>query len=105
MKLPDLVKQLANKINQPHVIQTYLRKVSKACYKKGYEDALKNIEEQCSKYSFEDVWNATEHKKPKEYFICPDCEIDIDTNSTKVDINLIDRCPKCNTALGKLLTK
>ena len=29
MKLKDIVSQLANRINQPHVIECYLRKVTK----------------------------------------------------------------------------
>ena len=37
MKLKDIVSQLANRINQPHVIECYLRKV----YAKGYENGRK----------------------------------------------------------------
>lgn len=35
--IKDLVKLLANKINQPHVIKVYLKKV----YDKGFNDGLK----------------------------------------------------------------
>lgn len=37
MILKDIVSQLANRINQPHVIECYLRKV----YAKGYETGRK----------------------------------------------------------------
>ena len=45
MKKPDLIKQLANRINQPHVIESWINKIEKAAYKKGYEDAQN---EQCN---------------------------------------------------------
>jgi hypothetical protein len=45
MKKPDLVKQLANRINQPHVIESWINKIEKAAYKKGYADAQN---EQCN---------------------------------------------------------
>lgn len=45
MKKPDLIKQLANRINQPHVIEVWINKIEKAAYKKGYEDAQN---EQCN---------------------------------------------------------
>ena len=45
MKKPDLIKQLANRINQPHVIESWINKSEKAAYKKGYEDAKS---EQCT---------------------------------------------------------
>ena len=45
MKKPDLIKQLANRINQPHVIESWINKIEKAAYKKGYEDAKS---EQCT---------------------------------------------------------
>lgn len=37
MKLKDIVRQLANRINQPHVIEVYLRQV----YAKGFVDGTK----------------------------------------------------------------
>ena len=45
MKKPDLIKQLANRINQPHVIESWIEKIERAAYKKGYADAQK---EQCN---------------------------------------------------------
>jgi len=39
MKKPDLIKQLANRINQPHVIESWIDKIEKSAYKKGFEDA------------------------------------------------------------------
>lgn len=39
MKKQDLVKQLANRINQPHVIESWINKIEKAAYKKGFKDA------------------------------------------------------------------
>lgn len=45
MKLEGIVKQLANRINQPHVVETYLKKVADTCYKKGLSDA-KELEAQ-----------------------------------------------------------
>ena len=39
MKKPDLIKQLANRINQPHVIESWINKIEKAAYNKGYKDA------------------------------------------------------------------
>jgi len=39
MKKPDLIKQLANRINQPHVIESWINKIEKAAYIKGYKDA------------------------------------------------------------------
>lgn len=38
MKKPDLIKQLANRINQPHVIESWITKIEKAAYNKGYKD-------------------------------------------------------------------
>ena len=38
MKKPDLIKQLANRINQPHVIESWINKIEKAAYNKGYKD-------------------------------------------------------------------
>lgn len=38
MKRPEIVKLLANKINQPHVIETYLKKVEIGAYNKGVAD-------------------------------------------------------------------
>lgn len=38
MKMNDIVKLLANKINQPHVIEVYFKKVSKGAYEKGVKD-------------------------------------------------------------------
>lgn len=39
MKKPDLIKQLANRINQPHVIESWINKIEKAAYNKGLKDA------------------------------------------------------------------
>jgi len=39
MKKPDLIKQLANRINQPHVVESWINKIEKAAYNKGYKDA------------------------------------------------------------------
>ena len=39
MKKQDLIKQLANRINQPHVIESWINKIEKASYNKGYKDA------------------------------------------------------------------
>lgn len=52
MKLKDIVSQLANRINQPHVIECYLRKV----YAKGYENGRK-----------ESPWISVEIAIPKDY--------------------------------------
>ena len=41
MKLPEIVKLLANRINQPHVIETYLKKIEVGAYNKGVEDTKK----------------------------------------------------------------
>ena len=38
----ELVRLLANRINQPHVIRTYFQKVADYYYKKGQADTLKN---------------------------------------------------------------
>jgi len=43
MKMPDIIKQLANRINQPHVISTYFNKVAKGAYNKGVEDTKLNF--------------------------------------------------------------
>ena len=50
MKFDDLVSQLANRINQPHVIETYLRKV--------WDAAKKDSEEN-------DNWVSVKDKLPK----------------------------------------
>jgi hypothetical protein len=39
MKKQDLIKQLANRINQPHVIESWINKIEKASYEKGLKDA------------------------------------------------------------------
>jgi hypothetical protein len=41
MKKDDLVKQLANRINQPHVVESWINKIQNAAYKKGVEDGKK----------------------------------------------------------------
>jgi hypothetical protein len=33
---------LANKVNQPHVIEAYLKKVEKGAYDKGFKDGAKS---------------------------------------------------------------
>jgi len=45
MKLEGIIKQLANRINQPHVVKTYLEKVADTCYDKGDKDG-KELEAQ-----------------------------------------------------------
>jgi len=53
MKLEDIVKQLANRINQPHYIEHWLKKVRDTAYKKGLEDgkaeqlALLDVSKEC----------------------------------------------------------
>jgi hypothetical protein len=37
----DLIKQLANRINQPHVVENWINKIQNAAYKKGVEDGKK----------------------------------------------------------------
>lgn len=39
MKIDDIAKQLANKINQEHYIKHYLEKVQRGAYNKGIKDA------------------------------------------------------------------
>jgi len=36
MKLDDIVKQLANRINQPHYVESILKKVILASYDEGF---------------------------------------------------------------------
>ena len=38
MKINDIAKQLANKVNQEHYILHYLKKVEKGAYEKGVKD-------------------------------------------------------------------
>ena len=52
MKKPDLIKQLANRINQPHVIESWINKIEKASYNKGYKDAESNINFNINKREF-----------------------------------------------------
>lgn len=51
MKLDDLAKQLANRVNQEHYIKWTLDKVAKTAYDKGFKDA----EEQVKKINIDDV--------------------------------------------------
>ena len=39
MKIDDIAKQLANKVNQEHYIKHYLEKVQRGAYNKGVKDA------------------------------------------------------------------
>lgn len=39
MKIDDIAKQLANKVNQEHYIRQYLEKVQRGAYNKGVKDA------------------------------------------------------------------
>ena len=39
MKIEEIAKQLANKINQEHYIMHYLEKVQRGAYNKGLKDA------------------------------------------------------------------
>lgn len=57
MILKDIVSLLANRINQPHVVETYLRKVYSTAYKIGYEECNKNLNK----------WVSIEDEKPKYY--------------------------------------
>lgn len=43
MKMDDIVKLLANKINQPHVIETYLKKIAKGAYEQGKKDMIEEL--------------------------------------------------------------
>lgn len=57
MKLKDIVSQLANRINQPHVIEVYLRQI----YAKGFVEGTKqspwiSVEEQLPPCSDEDLF-------------------------------------------------
>ena len=54
MKKPDLIKQLANRINQPHVIESWINKIEKAAYNKGYKDA------ETKQYNISDVVSSAE---------------------------------------------
>tara|TARA_R110000803_G_scaffold174188_1_gene236803 strand:- start:363 stop:605 length:243 start_codon:yes stop_codon:yes gene_type:complete len=38
MKIDDIAKQLANKVNQEHYIKHYLERVQRGAYKKGIKD-------------------------------------------------------------------
>ena len=38
MKIDDIAKQLANKVNQEHYIKHYLEKVQRGAYNKGVKD-------------------------------------------------------------------
>ena len=63
MNLESLTAQLANRVNQPHVIELYLKKVANAYYKLGQKDALKN--------SRLDVVSDIEEDEDTEF--CPKC--------------------------------
>ncbi len=39
MKIDDIAKQLANKVNQEHYIKHYLEKIQRGAYNKGIKDA------------------------------------------------------------------
>ena len=39
MKIDDIAKQLANKVNQEHYIKQYLEKIQRGAYNKGVKDA------------------------------------------------------------------
>lgn len=52
MILQDIVSLLANRINQPHVIECYLRKV----YAKGYETGTK-----------QSLWISVKERLPKDF--------------------------------------
>lgn len=52
MILQDIVSLLANRINQPHVIECYLRKV----YAKGYETGTKQY-----------LWISVKERLPKDF--------------------------------------
>lgn len=57
MNIKDITILLANSINQPHVIETYLRKVYSVGYKIGYEECNKNLNK----------WVSIDDEKPKYY--------------------------------------
>ena len=42
MKINEIAKQLANKINQEHYVLQYLEKIQRTAYDKGVEDAEKH---------------------------------------------------------------
>lgn len=57
MKLKDIINQLANRINQPHVIEVYLRQV----YAKGFVNGTK-----------QSLWISVKERLPEEdgyYFV------------------------------------
>lgn len=79
MILEDIVKELANRINQPHVIRTYLLKVRDTAYKLGIEEGKK----QCG------LAGVVEQSGQ---LFCPSCEsTDIDT-----EFNHYNLCRNCN---------
>ena len=57
MNIKDITILLANRINKPHVIETYLRKVYSTAYKIGYEECNKNLNK----------WVSIDDEKPKYY--------------------------------------
>ncbi len=65
MKKPDLIKQLANRINQPHVIESWINKIEKAAYKKGYADAQN---EQCN------IPDVSQRSELLPEFLMKDCD-------------------------------
>ena len=74
MKLEEIVKQLANRINQPHYIEAMLQKVVKGAYDKGLQDGkelkydlLHNVS-----YPVCDVCDSQLDKPPKFYH-CNNC--------------------------------
>lgn len=79
MKKQDLVKQLANRINQPHVIENWINKIQDAAYKKGFEDCEKK------QLSINNVIQA----KPEK--VCVECGVKFN----KVCGKEYDTCPKC----------
>lgn len=48
MKIDDIAKQLANKVNQEHYIKHYLERVQRGAYKKGVKDTKEKQLSLCS---------------------------------------------------------
>ena len=63
MKLDDLAKQLANRVNQEHYIKWTLDKVAETAYDKGFKDA----QEQVKKLNIDDVSGSDLIAKAEQY--------------------------------------
>lgn len=76
MKLKDIVRQLANRINQPHVVEVYLRQV----YEKGFVDGTK-----------QSPWISVENQLPQ---LDDDLYIVLDTKMNPPGCGVCDFDPK-----------